>query len=82
MVGEGNLIFQKRIKRVDFAFRPEVSTNNTYSFLIYTEVDIGELLMLKLKWKSNSYFGWPSWWSSPSFAVEKIRVKAGETQKK
>lgn len=61
---------------------PEVSTNKTYSFLIYTEVDIGELLMLKLKWKSDSYFSWSDWWSSPGFVIEKIRVKAGETQKK
>ena len=61
---------------------PEVSTNKTYSFLIYTEVDIGELLMMKLKWISDSYFSWPDWWSSPSFVIERIRVKAGETQKK
>jgi lipoprotein lipase len=45
-------------------------------------VDIGELLMMKLKWKSDSYFSWSDWWSSPGFAIEKIRVKAGETQKK
>ncbi|XP_029792791.1 lipoprotein lipase isoform X3 [Suricata suricatta] len=61
---------------------PEVSANKTYSFLIYTEVDIGELLMLKLKWRSDSYFSWSDWWSSPGFTIEKIRVKAGETQKK
>ncbi|XP_066124242.1 lipoprotein lipase isoform X1 [Saccopteryx bilineata] len=61
---------------------PEVSANKTYSFLIYTEVDIGELLMMKLKWNSDSYFSWSDWWSSPGFAIEKIRVKAGETQKK
>uniref|UniRef100_A0ABI7ZRS1 Lipoprotein lipase n=1 Tax=Felis catus TaxID=9685 RepID=A0ABI7ZRS1_FELCA len=61
---------------------PEISANKTYSFLIYTEVDIGELLMLKLKWKSDSYFSWSDWWSSPGFTIEKIRVKAGETQKK
>lgn len=29
--------------------------------------DIGELLMLKLKWISDSYFSWSNWWSSPSF---------------
>ncbi|XP_010590709.1 lipoprotein lipase [Loxodonta africana] len=61
---------------------PEVSTNKTYSFLIYTEVDVGELLMMKLKWNSDSYFSWSRWWSSPTFAIDKIRVKAGETQKK
>ncbi|KAI4589084.1 hypothetical protein MJG53_003492 [Ovis ammon polii x Ovis aries] len=61
---------------------PEVSTNKTYSFLLYTEVDIGELLMLKLKWISDSYFSWSNWWSSPGFDIGKIRVKAGETQKK
>lgn len=75
-------LFPELTKYADFCFRSEVSANKTYSFLIYTEVDIGELLMLKLKWKSDSYFSWSDWWSSPGFAIEKIRVKAGETQKK
>ncbi|XP_006884960.1 PREDICTED: lipoprotein lipase [Elephantulus edwardii] len=61
---------------------PEVARNKTSSFLIYTEVDVGELLMLKLKWNSDSYFAWSEWWSTPGFDIENIRVKAGETQKK
>ncbi|XP_007662673.1 lipoprotein lipase [Ornithorhynchus anatinus] len=61
---------------------PEISTNKTYSFLVYTEVDIGELLMLKLQWEKDSIFSWSGWWSSAAFDIEKVRVKAGETQKK
>ncbi|XP_072491075.1 lipoprotein lipase isoform X1 [Notamacropus eugenii] len=61
---------------------PEMSTNQTYSFLIYTEIDLGELLMVKLQWKSDSFFSWSDWWSSTGFGIQKIRVKAGETQKK
>ncbi|KAJ8277379.1 hypothetical protein GJAV_G00074530 [Gymnothorax javanicus] len=74
--------------------KEKISTNKTHSFLLVTEKDIGELLMMKFKWEESS--GWSSssllqmvssWWygdSSASSGVEvhKIRVKVGETQKK
>ncbi|XP_062985213.1 lipoprotein lipase [Elgaria multicarinata webbii] len=59
---------------------PEVSTNKTHSFLIYTEIDIGELLIVKLQWFNDSIFNF--WWSAPEFRIKRVRVKAGETQKK
>ncbi|XP_029457627.1 lipoprotein lipase isoform X1 [Rhinatrema bivittatum] len=61
---------------------PEVSTNKTYSFLIHTEIDIGDLLMLKVHWEKESFFSWSDWWTTYAFEIRKIRVKSGETQKK
>uniref|UniRef100_H3BF25 Lipoprotein lipase n=1 Tax=Latimeria chalumnae TaxID=7897 RepID=H3BF25_LATCH len=61
---------------------PEVGSNKTYSFLTYTNIDIGDLLMLKLKWESDSFFSWSEWWKSYAFDIRKIRVKSGETQHK
>uniref|UniRef100_A0A8D0GW52 Lipoprotein lipase n=1 Tax=Sphenodon punctatus TaxID=8508 RepID=A0A8D0GW52_SPHPU len=61
---------------------PEISTNKTASFLIYTEVNIGDLLMLKLQWENDSIFSWSNWWINPEFRIQRVRVKAGETQKK
>ncbi|XP_069505822.1 lipoprotein lipase isoform X1 [Ambystoma mexicanum] len=61
---------------------PEISTNKTYSFLLYTEVDIGELLMLKMQWEKDSIFSWSDWWTTYTLDIQKVRVKSGETQKK
>ncbi|XP_067409401.1 lipoprotein lipase isoform X2 [Emydura macquarii macquarii] len=61
---------------------PEISTNKTYSFLVYTEVNIGDLLMLSLQWEKESIFSWSDWWTSSAFNIQRVRVKAGETQKK
>ncbi|XP_072261370.1 lipoprotein lipase [Pyxicephalus adspersus] len=58
----------------------EMSTNKTYSYLFCTELDVGELLMLKVKWDSESF--WSDWFSSYSFDVQKIRIKSGELQEK
>lgn len=62
--------------------RPEVSSNKTFSFLIYTEVDIGDLLMLKLQWEKDTFFSWSDWWTPFTFDIQRVRVKSGETQKK
>ncbi|XP_063311881.1 lipoprotein lipase [Pelobates fuscus] len=61
---------------------PEISTNKTFSFLVYIEQDIGELLMLKIKWEKDSYFSWSNWFTTYSYNIRKIRVKSGEYQKK
>ncbi|XP_006640052.2 lipoprotein lipase [Lepisosteus oculatus] len=61
---------------------PAMSTNKTISFLLTTDVNIGELLMVKMKWEKDSYFSWSDWWGSSSFMIRKLRVKAGETQAK
>ncbi|XP_069784533.1 lipoprotein lipase-like [Narcine bancroftii] len=77
----------------------KVLPNTTSSFLLHTEVDIGELLMLKLKWEDNTsvwstivgkvtkpWTLWRFWDSSEettsSLEIRRVRVKAGETQKK
>ncbi|XP_014375053.1 lipoprotein lipase isoform X2 [Alligator sinensis] len=70
-------------ERKNIAFiLPEISTNKTYSFLVYTEVDIGDLLRLSLQWERDSFFSWTEWWTSFTFDIHRVRVKAGETQKK
>uniref|UniRef100_A0A4W5QHJ8 Lipoprotein lipase n=1 Tax=Hucho hucho TaxID=62062 RepID=A0A4W5QHJ8_9TELE len=56
-----------------------VTTNTTVSFLLTTDVDLGELLRVMLQWDSDSYF---SFFNSHKFMVRRIRVKAGETQSK
>ncbi|XP_077201520.1 lipoprotein lipase isoform X2 [Paroedura picta] len=61
---------------------PEVSTNKTFSFLIYTEVDIGDLLIVGLQWIKDSIFNLKDWWNTPEVAIQRVRVKSGETQKK
>nr|XP_030113760.2 lipoprotein lipase isoform X2 [Taeniopygia guttata] len=61
---------------------PEVSSNKTFSFLIYTEVDIGDLLMVKLQWEKDTFFSWSDWWTPFTFDIQRIRMKSGETQKK
>ncbi|XP_067873999.1 hepatic triacylglycerol lipase isoform X2 [Heterodontus francisci] len=70
-----------------------ITTNKTYSFLIHTDVNIGELMMLKFKWENSvawtnlwktvqTYFPWRQNNLNPELIVRKIRVKAGETQHK
>lgn len=58
---------------------PDMNTNTTASFLVISDVDIGELLMVEMEWESDSYF---SFLNSNEFKIRKIRVKAGETQSK
>uniref|UniRef100_G1KPF6 Lipoprotein lipase n=1 Tax=Anolis carolinensis TaxID=28377 RepID=G1KPF6_ANOCA len=72
---------KKESENIDFIL-PEISTNKTQSFLIYTEVDIGELLIVKLQWEKDSIFSLTDWWNTPEFGIQRLRVKAGETQKK
>lgn len=69
-----------------------ITTNKTYSFLIHTDINIGDLMMLKFKWENpvawiniwktvQTYFQWGQN-LNPELIVRKIRVKAGETQHK
>lgn len=73
--------------------KEKIVSNKTHSFLLVTEKDIGDLLMLKFKWEETN--GWStssmlkmvsSWWSGDSdganMEVHKIRIRAGETQQK
>ncbi|XP_053724416.1 lipoprotein lipase isoform X2 [Synchiropus splendidus] len=71
----------------------KISSNRTHSFLLVTEKDIGDLLMLRFRWEDSS--GWSasnmlamvsSWWSGnlgrDQMEVHKIHIRAGETQQK
>uniref|UniRef100_A0A671SU65 Lipase domain-containing protein n=1 Tax=Sinocyclocheilus anshuiensis TaxID=1608454 RepID=A0A671SU65_9TELE len=74
----------------DFIYRQEkITANKTYSFLVVTEKDSGDLLMLKFKLEestSSLLSLHSSWWYGDSansgVQVHKIRVRAGETQNK
>ncbi|KAF3690952.1 Lipoprotein lipase [Channa argus] len=80
-------------ENLELQLKEKIATNKTHSFLLVTEKDIGDLLMLKFKWEETS--GWSasnmlkmvsSWWSgdsdSSNMEVHKIRIRAGETQQK
>lgn len=80
-------------ENLELKLKEKIATNKTHSFLLVTEKDIGELLMLKFKWEEAN--GWSasnmlkmvsSWWSgdsdSANMEVHKIRIRAGETQQK
>uniref|UniRef100_A0A671SSK2 triacylglycerol lipase n=1 Tax=Sinocyclocheilus anshuiensis TaxID=1608454 RepID=A0A671SSK2_9TELE len=67
----------------------KITANKTYSFLVVTEKDSGDLLMLKFKLEestSSLLSLHSSWWYGDSansgVQVHKIRVRAGETQNK
>ncbi|XP_016421981.1 lipoprotein lipase-like [Sinocyclocheilus rhinocerous] len=57
---------------------PSMSTNSTVSFLLTSDKDIGELLMLSLHWEKDSYLY--SFFSTNQFMIRKMRIKSGETQ--
>ncbi|XP_077174082.1 hepatic triacylglycerol lipase [Paroedura picta] len=70
-----------------------ISGNKTYTFLVPLEADIGELMMIKLKWEGTAI--WENIWNTvqtiipwkkrnhqPGLVVQALRVKAGETQQK
>lgn len=59
---------------------PSMSTNSTVSFLLTSDKDIGELLMLSLLWEKDSYLY--SFFSTNQFMIRKMRIKSGETQSK
>ncbi|KAM6938227.1 lipoprotein lipase [Lycodopsis pacificus] len=80
-------------ENLELKLKEKIATNKTHSFLLVTEEDIGDLLMLKFKWEETN--GWSAsnmlkmvsaWWSgdsdSANMEVHKIRIRAGETQQK
>lgn len=69
-----------------------IGLNLTNTFLVFTEEDIGDLLKIRLTWEGEAE-SFNSFWknlkktfmgrkSNPVLQVRRIRVKAGETQKK
>ncbi|KAK5907633.1 hypothetical protein CesoFtcFv8_005459 [Champsocephalus esox] len=61
---------------------PVLDSNTTLSFLITTDVDIGDLMIVKLRWEKESMISWSDWWGNSKFHIRKMRIKAGETQSK
>lgn len=78
-----------------WSFRPDkIGLNFTNTFLVFTEEDIGDLLKIKLSWEGptdsfssmfkkmrSSFWSWSNS-KTEVLQVRRIRVKAGETQKK
>ena len=62
--------------------RPVLNGNTTVSFLLTTDVDIGDLMIVKLRWEKDAIFSWADLWSSSRFHIRKLRIKSGETQSK
>ncbi|XP_037626014.1 lipoprotein lipase [Sebastes umbrosus] len=60
---------------------PVLDGNTTLSFLITTDVNIGDLMIVKLRWEKDTIISW-SWWGSSKFHLRKLRIKSGETQSK
>uniref|UniRef100_UPI003AAE8698 lipoprotein lipase isoform X2 n=1 Tax=Centroberyx gerrardi TaxID=166262 RepID=UPI003AAE8698 len=61
---------------------PFLNGNSTVSFLLTTDVEIGDLMIVKLRWEKDAYFSWSDWWGSSKFHIRKLRVKSGEMQSK
>ncbi|XP_034565930.1 lipoprotein lipase [Notolabrus celidotus] len=61
---------------------PVLDSNTTLSFLITTDVDIGDLRMVKLRWEKDTIISWKEFWSSSQFHLRKLRIKSGELQSK
>ncbi|XP_037536848.1 endothelial lipase [Nematolebias whitei] len=72
-----------------------IGMNFTNTFLVFTEEDIGDLLKIRLTWEGeneslssvwksikHSFWSWNAKAVKPALEVRRIRVKAGETQKK
>lgn len=70
-------------EKEDIAFvLPSLNSNTTQSFLITTDTDIGDLMIVKLRWERDAYISWSNWWGSTKFNIRKLRIKCGETQSK
>ncbi|XP_076847508.1 lipoprotein lipase [Brachyhypopomus gauderio] len=55
-----------------------MTTNTTVSFLVACDTDIGDLLILTIRWERDSYLS--GLFSSNQFTIRRMRIKSGETQ--
>lgn len=73
----------------------KIGLNLTNTFLVFTEEEIGDLLKIRLSWEGEggswssvwksfkkNFMSWNTKVSKPVLQIRRIRVKAGETQKK
>lgn len=76
-----------------FTFSESIAANATFNFLVTLEKDLGELMILRMRWEGSGL--WKNVWSrvqnmipwggqekKPQLSVGKISVKAGETQER
>ncbi|KFO26044.1 Hepatic triacylglycerol lipase [Fukomys damarensis] len=84
---------KEEMQQVPVMLSERITSNKTYSFLVTLELDIGEPVLLKLKWEHSTV--WASVWNtmqavipwgggsrSSSLRLRTIRAKAGETQQR
>uniref|UniRef100_A0A8C2NZ12 Hepatic triacylglycerol lipase n=1 Tax=Capra hircus TaxID=9925 RepID=A0A8C2NZ12_CAPHI len=80
-------------QKIPITLSKGITSNETYSFLITLDVDIGELIMIKFKWENSMV--WSNVWNTvqtiipwrreslrSGLALKSIRVKVGETQQR
>ncbi|XP_072421119.1 hepatic triacylglycerol lipase [Chiloscyllium punctatum] len=84
---------EDEVENIPINLVESITTNKTYSFLIHTDVNIGDLIMLKFKWETSvpwinlwetvqAYFPWRQNYLNSELVIRKVYVKAGETQHK
>ncbi|XP_048337665.1 hepatic triacylglycerol lipase isoform X2 [Sphaerodactylus townsendi] len=84
---------QDDIENLSITLVEGISGNKTHTFLVPLDIDIGELMMIKLKWEGIAI--WENIWNTvqtiipwkksnhqPGLIVKMLKVKAGETQQK
>uniref|UniRef100_A0A4W2GBD7 Hepatic triacylglycerol lipase n=1 Tax=Bos indicus x Bos taurus TaxID=30522 RepID=A0A4W2GBD7_BOBOX len=80
-------------QKIPITLSKGITSNETYSFLITLDVDIGELIMIKFKWENRMV--WSNVWNTvqtiipwgrgslhSGLALKSISVKVGETQQR
>ncbi|XP_063353721.1 hepatic triacylglycerol lipase isoform X1 [Pelmatolapia mariae] len=78
---------------VDITFNEKISGNKTFTFLITLDRDLGELMLLSMRWEASplwenmwdkvqTIIPWRTWERKRLLNVGKVSVKAGETQKR
>ncbi|XP_004855791.1 hepatic triacylglycerol lipase [Heterocephalus glaber] len=84
---------KEEMQQVPVTLGERITSNKTYSFLVTLGPDIGELVLIKLKWEHSAM--WTNVWNtmqaiipwggesrSSSLVLKTIRAKAGETQQR
>ncbi|XP_069452486.1 hepatic triacylglycerol lipase isoform X1 [Ovis canadensis] len=80
-------------QKIPITLSKGITSNETFSFLITLDVDIGELIIIKFKWENSMV--WSNVWNTvqtiipwrreslhSGLALKSIRVKVGETQQR
>ncbi|XP_037689777.1 hepatic triacylglycerol lipase isoform X2 [Choloepus didactylus] len=84
---------KEEMQKIPITLGEGITSNETYSFLITLDMDIGELIMIKIKWENGVV--WDNVWNTvqtiilggtephhSGLALKTIKVKSGETQQR